>query len=418
MKYISLDIAAPSRVVLVVKKGGGTMPQKKRLTTNGNVFRRTDGRWQSVIWYFDEQGIKRRKVFSSKTKTEAQRKITTYIAQFNEEVRNSQESQKTLEYSLTRWLQVFKFPSVERTTYDRLECTAQHQVFPLVGEKLVGDITAADLKSVLNHWMEQGYAYTTVKKVHNLLSEYFRYLTEEDFIQKNSMQSVPMMKRANFLASQDKECVPEQEQVTVFTPIEIAKFKQEAFSTFSNGKRKYQQAAAYILMLNTGLRTGELLGLLNSDIDLERRVLHLERGVKEVWRRDGLQAEPGRDVKVGKLKSATSKRTIPLNGTAIAMIQDLRKETYFGEDTPLVPDEHGNYTRTVNFRKRYYRILAAAGIEKKGLHSLRHTFASNLVNGIKQEDGTIREYFRNVCGVPVLCVDSTPTTNGKDGRTP
>ena len=197
------------------------------------------------------------------------------------------------------------------------------------------------------------------------------------------MQSVPMMKKANFLAAQDKECVPEQEAVTVFTPTEIAKFKREAFATFANGKRKYQQAAAYILMLNTGLRTGELLGLLNSDIDLQNRVLHLERGVKEVWRRNGLQAEPGRDVKVGKLKSATSKRTIPLNDTAIAMIQDLRKEAYFGEDTPLVPDEHGNYTRPVNFRKRYYRILAAAGIEKKGLHSLRHTFATlALQNGV------------------------------------
>ena len=88
---------------------------------------------------------------------------------------------KLLKESLTRWLQVFKFPSVERTTYDRLECTAQHQVFPLIGEKIVGDITAADLKSVLNHWMEQGYAYTTVKKVHILLNEYFRYLTEERF---------------------------------------------------------------------------------------------------------------------------------------------------------------------------------------------------------------------------------------------
>ena len=77
------------------------MPQK-RLTTNGNVFRRTDGRWQSVIWYFDEQGVKRRKVFSSKTKTEAQQKITNYIAQFNAEVRNSDESQKTLKDSLTR----------------------------------------------------------------------------------------------------------------------------------------------------------------------------------------------------------------------------------------------------------------------------------------------------------------------------
>ena len=57
--------------------------------------------------------------------------------------------------------------------------------------------------------------------------------------------------------------------------------KEKHLATFANGKRKYQQAAAYILMLNTGLRTGELLGLLNSDIDLERRVLHLERGVKE-----------------------------------------------------------------------------------------------------------------------------------------
>ena len=151
----------------------------------------------------------------------------------------------------------------------------------------------------------------------------------------------------------------------MFTPTEIAKFKQEAFSTFANGKQKYQQTAAYILMLNTGLRTGELLGLLNSDIDLEHRVLHLERGVKEVWRRDGLQAEPGRDVKVGKLKSATSKRTVPLNDTAVAMIQDLRKEAYFGKDTPLVPDEHGNYTRPVNFRKRYYRIFSSSWDRKE-----------------------------------------------------
>lgn len=55
-----------------------------------------------------------------------------------------------------------------------------------------------------------------------------------------------------------------------------------------------------------------------------------------------------------------------------------------------IPDENGNVTRPVNFRKRYYRILKAAGIETKGLHSLRHTFATNLVNGLKQPDGTIK----------------------------
>ena len=155
-----------------------------------------DGKASSGI--LTSKAVKRRKVFSSKTKTEAQQKITNYIAQFNEEVRNSDESQKTLKESLTRWLQVFKFPSVERTTYDRLECTAQHQVYPLIGEKIVGDITAADLKSVLNHWMNQGYAYTTVKKVHILLNEYFRYLTEEDFIQKNPMQVRPYDEESEF----------------------------------------------------------------------------------------------------------------------------------------------------------------------------------------------------------------------------
>ena len=84
-----------------------------------------------------------------------------------------------------------------------------------------------------------------------------------------------------------------------------------------------------------------------------------------------MQAEPGRDVKMGKLKMATSKRTVPLNDTAIAMIQNLRKEAYFGEDTSLVQGEHGNFTRPAKFRQSYYRILAAAGIKKKGLHSLR-----------------------------------------------
>ena len=84
-----------------------------------------------------------------------------------------------------------------------------------------------------------------------------------------------------------------------------------------------------------------------------------------------------------------SKRDVPLNDTAIEMILDLRNELYFGEDSPLIPDGNGNFTRPVNFRKRYYRILKAAGIETKGLHSLRHTFATNLVNGIKQADGTI-----------------------------
>ena len=145
--------------------------------------------------------------------------------------------------------------------------------------------------------------------------------------------------------------------------------------------------------MNTGLRTGEVLGLLNSDIDFENRVMHLNRGVKEISKRDGVTAEKGREVKVGKLKSATSKRDVPLNDTAIEMINRLREEVYLGVDTPLIPNEKGDFIKPINLLRRFYRLQTAAGIpedELKGLHALRHTFATTLINGIKQPDGTIK----------------------------
>ena len=39
----------------------GVMRMKKQLLTNGNVFKRTDGRWNGVVWYMDEQGQRKRK---------------------------------------------------------------------------------------------------------------------------------------------------------------------------------------------------------------------------------------------------------------------------------------------------------------------------------------------------------------------
>ena len=76
-----------------------------------------------------------------------------------------------------------------------------------------------------------------------------------------------------------------------------------------------------------------MLGVLNRDIDLVGRVMHLQRGVKVVNKRDGAELLDGStEVKVGKLKSATSKRDIPLNDVAIQMIKELREEFYFGED--------------------------------------------------------------------------------------
>ncbi len=305
---------------------------QRKLLESGNIFKRSDGRWNGVVWYSDEQSSKKRKSFCGTSKQEVKDKITAYLADFDRQLTASDESKAKFEESMGKWLRVFKFPSVERGTYDRLECTAKYQIYPILGGKVVGDITSADIKALLNHWMNEGYAYTTVKKVYNILTDYFRYLTQQEYIPKNPMAAAPMIKKSNFMASQGKEDLPTFETVTIFTPEEITKFKAEAVRTWENGTPIYQQAAAYTLMLNTGLRTGEALGLLNSDIDLENRVIHLQRGVKEVFRREGTESTSGREVKIGKLKSTSSKRDVPLNQAAVDAILTLRAERYFGED--------------------------------------------------------------------------------------
>jgi len=54
--------------------------------------------------------------------------MTTYIAEFENQAVESDQARKTLKESMTHRLQVFKFPPEERTTYDRCECTAEHQI--------------------------------------------------------------------------------------------------------------------------------------------------------------------------------------------------------------------------------------------------------------------------------------------------
>ena len=309
---------------------------KRKLLDNGNIWQKSDGRWIGMVRYKDEYGVTQRKSFSSKKKKTLQAKMTEYVKSFNEQVANSDESRKPLKESMKNWLRVYKYPEVERTTYDRYECTAEHQIYPYIGNKPVGDITPADIKMLLTMHMNAGYAFTTSKKAYSLLKMFFKQLFQEGSIPNNPMVMIDMTKKDNYLASQNKESKPQCDLVVVFTDEELEQIKAEAFKRFANGKPVYQQSAAYFLMLNTGLRAGELCGIINSDIDLKNRVIHLQRGVKEVHVRDGLEYVPKLEVKVGKLKSKTSKRDVPLNDTAIEMINRLREEVYLGEDAPLI----------------------------------------------------------------------------------
>ncbi len=343
-----------------------------------------------MVSYHDEQGVYRRKSFCAPTKKAVLKKIGDYIEFFKMEIAEADETKKPLRKSMQKWLEVFQYGTVERATYDRKEDCAKHYIYPRIGDMIISEITSADLNGILTQMMNEGYSHSTVKHVYSLFKEYFRYLCYEEHIPKNPMAYVRMIKKANFLAAQGREIIARSDTVTVLTDEEIRRLREAVFTRNRKGALKHQQAAAYLLMLNTGLRTGEALGLLNSDIDLDKRALSVTRAVKEVSKRDKDGTVCGTELIVGGMKTAASKRAIPLNSTAIEMILILRTERYFGADSPLISNQVGDFTRPSTFRSRWYTLLDFAGISHKGLHSLRHTFATRLINGVEDENGNLK----------------------------
>ena len=64
---------------------------QRKLLTNGSAFKRTDNRWGGVVWYMDEAEERKRKSFSGTTKAEVNRKMTAYIAEFENQTAESDE---------------------------------------------------------------------------------------------------------------------------------------------------------------------------------------------------------------------------------------------------------------------------------------------------------------------------------------
>ena len=75
---------------------------QRKLLASGNIFKRSDGRWNGVVWYSDEQGAKKRKSFCGTMKQEVKEKITEYLADFDRQLTASDESRAKLEESMGR----------------------------------------------------------------------------------------------------------------------------------------------------------------------------------------------------------------------------------------------------------------------------------------------------------------------------
>ena len=122
-----------------------------------------------------------------------------------------------------------------------------------------------------------------------------------------------------------------------------------------------------LLSLYTGLRVGEVCGLMWRDIDFEKSVLAVRRTVQRIRNGDRSTC-----ILADTPKSRASRRSIPIPKFLIKLLRDSRsnENCYI-----LSGSNHIIEPRTL--QRRFKSILKKADLPSVSYHSLRHAFATN-----------------------------------------
>lgn len=154
--------------------------------------------------------------------------------------------------------------------------------------------------------------------------------------------------------------------------------------TLLRGHPDYRFAMAVNLALDTGMRRGELCGLLWRDVDLDGGRIHVCRALAEASREDTYNGETLQDKEP---KSFTSDRWVSLSDATVAMLRAHAEEQYYrlmyyGEaqrqDTPVLCGSLGEDYRPSKLTSDFIAFCRSHSFDVT-VHGLRHTHASLLL---------------------------------------
>ena len=333
-----------------------------------------------------------------------QRKDGLYSARFVDKQGNRQEKYFSTLPEARNWLSLAKAePSVPDTFFSPTDMTVdtwfkfwithivgdlapntlrnyreryQHNIQPVIGHMRLKDVKPMYCKMVLNQ-MEPDYAGSTIRQTYIAMGTMFRSAVMNDLIPKHPMDGVRYTKPVRAVNDIKFLTVEEQQK-------------------FLNVARRSHNYHQYALILECGLRTGEMIGLTWDVIDWEKRTLTVNKTLEFRHNHHQWFARPP--------KTVSSYRTVPLTNRAYEILKEARIKwengkksdtlkkvlTYMdlrtGQQASLVMENlvfinyrTGEPAKNSSYDTHLYKLCDEAGIKRFCMHALRHTYATRAI---------------------------------------
>ena len=247
---------------------------------------------------------------------------------------------------------------------------------PVIGKMAIANVKPMHCKKVLLQ-MDETYAGSTIRQTYIAMGTMLKAALMNDLIIKHPMNGVRYTKPVR--AKDDIKFLTREEQ--------------RIFLEAAKRSHNYNQ---YALILETGLRTGELIGLTWDAIDFEKRTLTVNKTLEYRHKQGYWRAGPP--------KTPQSYRTIPLTERAHNILKEIWDNREYRKKSPLLSEtleyidrrtgatsqlvmgdlvfinwRTGEPAKNSSYDTHLYKICDEAGIKRFCMHALRHTYATRAI---------------------------------------